>query len=346
MPLLTDDVGSFPLPSFVDKEAFDKAYVLARKAIVDRKDLRSEEFVFSHFYSVIADSFRKKMNAGLDVVNYPQHYDMHRQLADLLKVATAEGTYLIDRREALFPEVCVINEESKKLFEETGRKVKLRVCVLGPMEFYLREIGTSGYDDVLMMFAENARRFAENSLLDSKFVETAVVSLDEPSFGFREISVEKDVLLDVLEKAFDFKGAVKQVHLHSPSRMADMLQVKNVDVLSFEYAASPRNIESVSRSMLNRADKHVRVGIARTDIDSIMAELHEKGIFKPVAEQLVDDESVILKRLKVATEKYGDRLAYTGPDCGLGGWPTQEAAELVLRRTVDAVKNLRFDSRG
>jgi methionine synthase II (cobalamin-independent) len=48
---------------------------------------------------------------------------------------------------------------------------------------------------------------------------------------------------------------------------------------------------------------------------------------------------VIRKRFVVVREKYGDRLAFAGPDCGLGGWPTQDAAQLVLKRTVSAVKS-------
>jgi methionine synthase II (cobalamin-independent) len=69
-----------------------------------------------------------------------------------------------------------------------------------------------------------------------------------------------------------------------------------------------------------------------------MAELYEKGIAKPSAEQLVEPEETIRKRYCVAKEKYDDRMTFTGPDCGLGGWPSQEAAELLLKRTVKAVK--------
>ena len=64
------------------------------------------------------------------------------------------------------------------------------------------------------------------------------------------------------------------------------LTVKGLDVLSFEYAASPKNIEAVPKSMLEKADKQIRVGIARTDIDAIWAELYEKGITKPSTEQI------------------------------------------------------------
>jgi 5-methyltetrahydropteroyltriglutamate--homocysteine methyltransferase len=80
------------------------------------------------------------------------------------------------------------------------------------------------------------------------------------------------------------------------------------------------------------------VGVSRTDIDSILAELYEKGVAKPSAEQLIEPEETIMKRYKVAKEKYGDRMTFTGPDCGLGGWPSQEAAQLLLEHTVKAVK--------
>jgi 5-methyltetrahydropteroyltriglutamate--homocysteine methyltransferase len=90
--------------------------------------------------------------------------------------------------------------------------------------------------------------------------------------------------------------------------------------------------------VLEKADKQIRVGIARTDIDSIWAELYEKGITQPSAEELVENVDKIKKRYKFAKEKYGERMTFTGPDCGLGGWPSQEAATLLLKRTVEAVK--------
>jgi methionine synthase II (cobalamin-independent) len=70
-----------------------------------------------------------------------------------------------------------------------------------------------------------------------------------------------------------------------------------------------------------------------------LAELYEKGITKPSAKQLVEPEDVIRKRFKFAKEKYGERMTFTGPDCGLGGWPSQEAATLLLEHTVKAVKS-------
>jgi len=338
MDTVVDDVGSFPLPLHIDGKLFNKAYVLAREAIIDGKDIRRDGFLLNNFYQVVIDSFKKKFDAGLDVVNYPQHYDMHEQFAEAIHKAMDKGTYVVDEKVAVIPEVHVIGQEAKRFSEEVGKKVSLRVCVTGPMELYLREIGTSPYKDILLMFAETARRFAKNSILDSKYVKTEAVSLDEPSFGFQDISADRDTILEVLEKAFDFDGAVKQMHLHSPSRVEQILDVKNLDVLSFEYASSPRNIESLSRNMLEKADKHIRVGISRTDINSIMSELYDKGLTQPSAEQIVESEVTICKRFLAAREKYGDRMTFTGPDCGLGGWPTQNSAQLLLKKTVNAVK--------
>ena len=41
-------------------------------------------------------------------------------------------------------------------------------------------------------------------------------------------------------------------------------------------------------------------------------------------------------------ERFGETLSFTGPDCGLGGWPTQKSAELLLKRTVNAVKSCKI----
>jgi len=338
MNTLVDDIGSLPLPHYANERLFNEAYELAREAIINGKNVKEDKFIFNNFYRVIVDSFKKKLAAGLDVVNYPQHYDMHKQFADAIHKAMDKGTYVVDKTQAVIPEVHVINNEARQISEEIGRKISLRICITGPLELYLKEIGTTAYSDVLLMFAESVKNFAKNSVLNSKHVATEVVSLDEPSFGFQDVSAEQDLVLDVLEKAFDFGGAVKQIHLHSSTRVADLLNVKNVDVLSFEYASSPKNIDAVSKAMLERVDKQIRVGIARTDINTMLAELYEKGVAKPTLEQLVESEENIRQRFVKAKAKYGERMSFTGPDCGLGGWSTQESALLLLEKTVNAVK--------
>jgi 5-methyltetrahydropteroyltriglutamate--homocysteine methyltransferase len=339
MGALIDDVGSFPLPSNMNRETFDRAYRLAREVLTRGKSLRADAFVWENFGKVTVDAFVEKCLTGVDVVNYPQQYDGIKQVSDSVHVAMERGTFVVEERDAFLPEVELIKAEAASISEKIGGKIHLRVCLFGPMEQYLKEMGTIAYADVLDGFAETIRRFAKNSVLNEKHVKTEVVSIDEPSFGFLDVAAEKETLITVLNKAFDFSGAVRQVHLHSASRLADCLQVRNIDVVSFEGAGSPRNVEAVSKRMLDEADKQIRVGVARTDVDSLLAELNDKGVSKPTAEQLVENEAAIRKRFLAAKEKFGEQLAFAGPDCGLGSWPSQEAALLLLRRTVAAVKN-------
>ena len=62
MHTLVDDVGSFPLPHYVDRRLFNEAYVRARDAMMDGKDFRKDEFILNNFYRVIIDSFKKKID--------------------------------------------------------------------------------------------------------------------------------------------------------------------------------------------------------------------------------------------------------------------------------------------
>jgi 5-methyltetrahydropteroyltriglutamate--homocysteine methyltransferase len=337
---LIDDVGSFPLPSNVNRETFNKAYQRTREVILKGKTSRADAFVWENFGKVTLDAFRKKCLTGLDVVNYPQQYDGIREVSDVIHVAMEKGTFVVDEGNAFFPEVQLIKEEAAQISEEIGARIRLRVCLFGPMEQYLKEMGTVAYADVLDGFAETIRRFAKNAILNEKHVKTEVVSIDEPSFGFLDIAAEKEKLIEVLNRAFDFIGAVRQIHLHSSSRLADCLRVRNIDVVSFEGAASPRNVDAVSKRMLDETDKQIRVGVSRTDIDALLADLNDRGVSKPTAEQLVESEETIKKRFVAAKEKFGDRLAFVGPDCGLGSWPSQETALLLLKRTTSAVKTL------
>jgi len=339
MDVLVDDIGSFPLPPEVHGETFNRAYQLAREAIVSGSDIRKDKFLVKNFCEVTLDSFKKKLVSGLDVITYPQQYNGINQVNDVIHSAMAKGSFLVEKKEAVLPEVQLIYEEAKTLSKVYGKRIPLRVAIFGPLEQYLKQVGTTPYSDVLNSFAETIQRFAKKSILNSKYVKTEVVSIDEPSFGFQSVAAGSDVIRDILAKAFDFQGAVKQIHLHSASRLPEILEVKNIEVVSFEYAASPKNIEGISRKMLEDADKQIRLGVARTDIDALVAELHDKGVTKPTVEQLVEDEKTIKKRYIAAKEKYGELMTFTGPDCGLGSWPSQEAACLLLEKTVKAVKN-------
>ena len=338
MDVQIDDIGSFPFPSYANREAFSQAYRQARDLIAKGENPTKNEFVQKNFCHLTLDIFKRKIRTGLDVVTHPQQYEGTREISDAIHKAMEKGTFLVEEKDAFLPEVCLISQEAKELSEEFGKRILLRVSLFGPMEQYLKEIGTSLYTDVLDSFAETVRRFAKNCVVDNKYIKTEVVSIDEPSFGFLNVAASSETVREAMDKAFNFQGAVRQIHLHSSARLPDLLSTKNIDVVSFEYAASPKNIEGISKQMLEAADKRVRVGISRTDIDAVLAELHDQGVATPTVEQMVESEQTIRKRYRVAKEKYGDLMTFAGPDCGLRSWPNQEAAQLLLERTVRAVK--------
>ena len=338
MDTLIDDIGSFPFPPNFNREIFNQAYRQARTLIAKGEDPTKDDFVRQNFCEVTLDIFRRKIRTGLDVATHPQQYEGTREISDVVHKAMEKGTFIVEEKDAFLPEVHLITQEAKQLSEEFGKKILLRVSLFGPMEQYLKEIGTAPYNDVLDGIAETVRRFAKNCIVDTKYLKTEVISIDEPSFGYLNIAAPSETILDVMDKAFNFQGATRQIHLHSSARLPDLLKARNIDVVSFEYAASPKNIEGISKRMLDDTDKKVRVGISRTDIDAIIAELRDKGIDKPTADQMVESETTIRKRYLTAKEKYGERLSFTGPDCGLRSWPTQDAAQLLLERTVRAVK--------
>jgi len=338
METLVDDIGSFPLPDTTKREDYAKAYEQARQAITSGHDPYHNEFVKKNFCSVVVESFRKKIDSGLDVINFPQHFSGLRQVGDAIHEAMEKGSFVVDQKTAVLPEIYVLKKEAKQLSEIYNKKILLRVCIFGPIEQYLHEVGATAYPDVLEGFAETINRFAKNSILNTKYIETKVISIDEPSIGHSSFSGTPELMQKTLEKAYDFQGPTKQIHLHFASGIHDLLPIKGLDVLSFEYAAPPKNINSVSKRMLQEADKQIRVGIARTDIDNIWAELYEQGITSPSAQHLVEPIETIKKRYLFAKEKYGETMTFTGPDCGLGSWPSQDSAQTILERTVKAVK--------
>jgi 5-methyltetrahydropteroyltriglutamate--homocysteine methyltransferase len=86
------------------------------------------------------------------------------------------------------------------------------------------------------------------------------------------------------------------------------------------------------------------VGIARTDISSLSAEINEKyniNVWMNTDSlwKVFESESVknIRDRLNYAYKEFGDSIRYAGPDCGLGSWPSQEMAFQLLKNVRTAI---------
>lgn len=330
--VFVDDVGSFPLAQGASRKAIAELYPRALKAYAEGKPLADKEL--SEFYEPVASSMRSKVNSGLDVVNYPQHYDMHKQfLVPILEYQ--EEPFLIKEKYAVIPELGVVEREA----ENYQDKLNLKVCVTGPVELHLRtEFGYHIYEEVLQNLARSVNRFIRNSILTSKGVETAVVAIDEPSLGFLDLlNIDEEGLIKALETSAKGIKARVQVHLHTLKAANIPLAAEGIDVITGEFAATPGNLRLITRKTLEMHDKFLRAGISRTDIDSLIAEHLERGV-KPEPVQLVESTEVVRRRYEKVRELFSDRMAFAGPDCGLGPWPSPEVASLLLRRTVEAVK--------
>lgn len=335
--VLVDDIGSYPLKG-VSRSDFARAYPLALEACALGKDLKKDTFLYENFYKSVALSLSSKLASGIDVVNYPQHYDMHRQFLEPIE-KHADEPFVIQEKYAFIPELQVALEEAQRRYEETGGRVRLRACVTGAIELYIKTgFGYNVYPEILMNLAESVNRFLRKAQLNEKCIVTEVVSIDEPSLGYADLlNVTRDELIKALEISVRGIDAKVQVHLHGLAASDIPLSAEGINVLTVESAASPEQLRLIIKKDLETHDKYLRAGITRTNIDSIIPEWLERGV-KPADEQLVDDLDVIRARYEKALKTFGDRLAFAGPDCGLGSWPSQEVAQLLLKRTVEAVK--------
>ena len=328
--VLVDDVGSFPLPAWINERDFTSAYKKARE------DYGGEDFKI--IAGVVLDSFEEKLKANLDVAAYPQHYSMHLQFLEQIK-SNEEEPYLISEEKARIIEADIIREHAKEICENFNlEKIKLKVVATGAIELYLAtELKNNIYKDIALNLAKSVNRFLKNSIFNEKYIETFAISIDEPSLGYADLlNVSEDDVVDILEESFSQLSCYTQLHLHSLTKAELALQAKNIKVIGAEFAANEKNFEMISRRELEAYDKFIRAGIVRTDIDSIIAGFASKGI-TPNQRMLIDGENEIRRRFEKASELFADRLLFAGPDCGLSSWISQSIARELLERVANVV---------
>lgn len=312
--MLTDDIGSFPLPLGITRDWAEKNF-------------RSKEYE-----EMVQRAFLMK-SKYVDVPNYPQFRDMVRMFLEPIKdPELQDDAYLISEKEATIPEV---------EFVQKMRVERLRVCITGVFELYYREFGGVIYEDVLQNFAESVYRFARNA---TRYANVVCLSFDEPSLG---VAPDLQPSKEQIESAYDFKLNVDtQVHLHEPLFYDRFLET-GIGIIGIETARDPKKIDALDVEALESAEKRVRIGVARTDIDFIISEFNERhnvNAWKSedlamLAIEEFEPAEKILERLKIAKKKFADLLSYIGPDCGLFAFPSQRSA-LKLLENVKRAKEL------
>ena len=339
-----DDVGSFPLPDYIDIDKFKQFYWAAYKGIVNKADIFENRGVYNYFIHPFLQSFQLKLNAGVEIINYPQHMDMYTQFLKPIEDYETEPS-LIDPRKAIIPELFILESFSKDYYERTGNALEIKVCITGPIELYIKKHGFTVYLDIVMNYAKSLNTILKKSIHNTKYLQSSIISIDEPSFGYVDMfNIEEDALIKAFDKTVDGIDAIIQIHIHTLKKYDTPIQAKHIDVLTCEYASDHSNI--IPKKDLEQYDKFIRVGITRTNINSIMAEKLDAGT--PYDElktyegimSLIDSKEFIKKNLLFALKHYEDRVKFIGPDCGLKGWNPPQVAYELLRRTYKVIKEV------
>jgi len=337
-----DDVGSFPLPEHIDRDAYTQFYWAAYKAIINKLDIFEHRGIYNYYILPFLKSFELKLSAGLEIINYPQHMDAYTQFLKPISDYEIKPN-LINPKNAYITEMIILDKFAKGYYEKTKNQLKLKICITGPIELYLKQFNFTIYYDMALNFARSINSFLQNSIINTKYLKTSVISLDEPSFGYVDLlNITDDELIQIFDKCLEGIHTINQIHLHTLNRADIPLQTENINVLTCEYASDSTN--KIPKKVLDINDKSIRVGITRTNINSIIADALDAGIKQSYLKtsegimSLIDSKERIKKNLKDASNLYKDRLAFVGPDCGLSGWAPPQVAYELLHRTYEVIE--------
>ena len=338
-PILFDDIGSYPPPDDVSIEWIRNAFHDSNNSSTRQK-----------LYEVIRDAMRQKIKAGVDVPTYPQFQEMNDQFLNIITKEEGSEPFIVKKGCAKLTELEAIEPVAKEHYDATGEKLKVRICITGPMELHLKQLGSAIFSDILKNLAISTDRFIKNSIDGAKNFDIFTVSIDEPSIGINpDLKVEESDMINAIEIATEsaYKNGIDvEIHLHSSIWYKTMCQAKGISVIGLESAANPSYLDLIEKKDLEDADKFLRVGVSRTDIYRMAAEYDEENNSnvwkdKNEIEKMInasESPQMIKKRLQKAQKIFGDKIKYAGPDCGLGSWPSQKAAFRLLQNTGDGIK--------
>lgn len=342
--ILSDDIGSFPLPCGISR---DEISSIAKNSLISEEDKQYEKFC-----DIVQDAMLKKIFANVDTPTYPQFRDMISSFYDLIIQFQSDEPFVIKNEYAVIPEVSVlINDKFKEKLENFGIEcVNLRVCITGPVELYINRIGFHIDSEILYNIARSVEKFVKNAIISKKFIKTTVIAIDEPSIGLNPnvIACDDDLIngWNIAIETAKKNNIDTEIHLHSPNKI-DLVLKSNIDVididvenLKYEYV--------FQKDELRKYDKFVRVGIAKSNIFEIIEsykkrnniDLWQTKDYAKIFE--IETQEIIGERLDKAYKIYGELIKYAGPACGMGSWPTQDTAAMLLKYCSDVVHSDKF----
>jgi len=340
----TCDVGSLPVPG--DEKRLEEG----RRRYARGEGGEEAEY----FERLVVSSFLDKVRCGIDLPNYPQFSDMISSFLEPMRGVRRRGEgYVLEEEpslrqgEEVLPEVRALLRNSGQLGE--GR---MKVCVTGP---YTLSSLFPGWDESLFtLLSRPLAKLVSHNLPRGKGLRVELLSLDEPVFGVDDPRLDRgsegrEVLLRAWEEvlgAARVKGVRTLLHLHSTSD--DLFwELENLDGVE-SHVEDPLYSSPETPRLLERRDKFLKVSVARTDFDRLVERRVGTGervgeVWRGIregrvrAEEYLEGEEEMGLRLRRAVERFGERVAYAGPECGLRGFPTYESALECLRRVARAV---------
>jgi 5-methyltetrahydropteroyltriglutamate--homocysteine methyltransferase len=243
-------------------------------------------------------------------------------------------------------ELEMIEPVARSYLLERGERLRVRICVTGPVELCRKQFGCVIFSDVLYKIAECINKLIKNSIAMAKSMDVFTICIDEPSMGIDPgIVINEEDMTNALEIASSDLGRDVEIHLHSPTFYDTVCEARGIGIIGIESASNPSYLDIIDKKDLERHDKFLRVGVSRTDVYKMAAEYAErfgKDVWKNEVgiEEMVDvfeKPEVIRNRLERAYRVFGERIRYAGPDCGLGSWPSQHSAFELLRNTANGI---------
>jgi 5-methyltetrahydropteroyltriglutamate--homocysteine methyltransferase len=325
------------------------------------------------FEKILVRSFLNKVEAGIDVPNYPQYRDMTQMFFEAIEgVAKVNGTYVetaeltLEEGMGAIPEVSAIQNSSREIYEKLGQPFQLRICITGP--YTMSSLFAVKNKGIFTRLGNVLTQIIESNIFSSKHGKVSLVSVDEPAFGFIDDplldrgSIGRENLLKAWESMMQgirTKGAQTCLHLHNTS---DELfwEVKGLSMIE-SHVYDPFYEAERTKERLESMDKSVKASVAVTDFDQLIrsniiaqpgqklrdSETNEKiaGIWKSLNKNQIDPTifvekaSLMKERLSRIISLFGEnRVPYAGPECGFRSFPTYESALECLRRVSKTVK--------
>ncbi len=328
-----------------------------------------------YFEEKIVEGFLDKMQAGISVPNYPQFRDMSTMfLAIIDGVDKTKGGYMetgplsLQNEKSILPEVEVIRKHAREFCEKLDNSFKVRICVTGPYtlasQFLYKDKG------IFNRLGDVLARIVESSVFSDKHGRVDLVALDEPVFGLIDdpLMDRGSEARDNLQRAWELileKASLKNVktclHLHN-TRDELFWETKSLDIVESHMKDSIYEAKR-TKQLLESTDKFINASITTTDFDLLIRnyliassrqKMNETTINEKIGEiwkkinknqmnpvVFLESTGSLKKRLARLIENFGsNRIAFSTPECGLGGFPTYECALECLRRVAKATQTV------